>query len=430
MAWNPGKTGASAVHSLGGSASDVSHGIQEGDLKKAAGGVANLYTGGAYNEATNAANAAGGSASNAWKTSVNDPLNKLGKKLEQGWQHAQDMFNDAYNGLQTPGGPQGGAGGSPMVVSAPGQGGGGVPGAVANPQITAGMNGDPNNVFRQGQMGLMQQLQAQAAGQGPSIAQNQLKMGQEQALAQSIALANSGRGGANPMMARQALQQNAQMSGQMANEAANLRLQEQQQAQSALGSLTGQGRQGDLGVTSLQQQGQVSSAQMAQAQNELASKYAQMGLDAQTANQKAMIELQKLSQEGQLGFANLGLQSQIAQNALLGNALQGGAGVLTGLGTLISDRTAKKSVKPADKSLRDFLDSLGDAESYEYKDKKHGEGRFASPMAQNLLKTELGRSMVEKTPEGLLGVNYGRGLGTILAAQASLNRRLKDLEDK
>ena len=97
----------------------------------------------------------------------------------------------------------------------------------------------------------------------------------------------------------------------------------------------------------------------------------------------------------------------------------------------------KKAVKyekgePKDFSPKKFLDALK-PNSYEYKDefKKNpmgGEGRFLGIMAQDLEKAgPVGKSMVEDTPMGKL-VNYGKGFGAVLAAQAHLNQRLKALE--
>lgn len=431
MAFNVKKAAGSSVKNFTqGGGEKVAEGIRTGDAGMAGEGVANLYTAGQYGNVKNSASASGSSLSNAWKTSVNDPLRNAGEAAKKGLgdlaNHLQDMWKGANAGLQTPQ-----YGGVNLGVPGGGQGGpgGGVPGVGVAPQVTAGMGGvDPNDVFRNAQTTLMGQLQNQAAGIGPSIAQNQLRMGQEQALAQNIAMANSARGGANPLVARQALQTNAQQSGAMANEAANLRLQEQQQAQGALGSLTGQGRQGDLGAQQLQQQGQVSQAQIVQAQGELAAKYAQMGLDATQAQQKAAIDIARLQQEGQLGFSKLGLESQAMQNGLLGGALQGGAGILGAVGTMFSDRKLKTKIKNADAELRALLENIKPA-SYEYKNKEHGNGKFISPMAQDLQKSKLGKQMVEKKPEGL-AVNYGANLGLILAAQASLHKRIKELEDK
>ncbi len=88
----------------------------------------------------------------------------------------------------------------------------------------------------------------------------------------------------------------------------------------------------------------------------------------------------------------------------------------------------------SDKRIKEFLDKQ-QAYEYEYKDQYKGlpgagEGRYVSPMAQDLAKTELGKSMVQKGPDGKLVVDYGKGFGTIVAAQAYLNERMNDLEAK
>lgn len=78
---------------------------------------------------------------------------------------------------------------------------------------------------------------------------------------------------------------------------------------------------------------------------------------------------------------------------------------------------------------RKFLDSL-QAYSYEYKKGKGlPEGTKTSVMAQDLEKTPEGSKMVVDTPQGK-AVNYAEGYGTMLAAQADLNKRLADIETK
>ncbi len=91
---------------------------------------------------------------------------------------------------------------------------------------------------------------------------------------------------------------------------------------------------------------------------------------------------------------------------------------------LVSDETQKTAVKEAD--ISPFLATLG-AHSYEYKDEKHGKGRFVSPMAQELEKTAIGRSAVVETPEGKQ-VQYARLAGVQLSATAFLHRRLEAVE--
>ena len=94
----------------------------------------------------------------------------------------------------------------------------------------------------------------------------------------------------------------------------------------------------------------------------------------------------------------------------------------------------KENISKEDFNPKSFLDKL-QAYSYEYKDKfkkdgMGGDGRYLSVMAQDLEKAgPVGRSMVEENDNGKY-VNYGKGFGAILAAQAHLNKRLNELEKK
>ncbi len=98
-----------------------------------------------------------------------------------------------------------------------------------------------------------------------------------------------------------------------------------------------------------------------------------------------------------------------------------------------SDEDKKTKTGSGKGELQGFLDAIG-AHSYEYKDEMKdnplaGEGEFVSPMAQELEKTEVGKSMVMDTPDGKV-VDYGKGFGAILAAQAMLNDRLNKIEKR
>lgn len=105
-----------------------------------------------------------------------------------------------------------------------------------------------------------------------------------------------------------------------------------------------------------------------------------------------------------------------------GGAASSGAGAAA----LASDVNLKENIEPADAEIEEFLSEIG-AHSYKYKNPEtHGQGRFVSPMAQELEKTELGKSMIEERPDGKY-VNYARGFGVMLAAQAMLNRKLNEL---
>ncbi len=96
---------------------------------------------------------------------------------------------------------------------------------------------------------------------------------------------------------------------------------------------------------------------------------------------------------------------------------------------MFSDRNLKKNIKSArnkdllsPKEIDGFLDSLY-AHQYNYKNAKHGKGKQVGVMAQDLEKTQLGKQMVEDTAKGKR-VNFGKGLGLVVASQARLNERL------
>jgi len=238
------------------------------------------------------------------------------------------------------------------------------------PAATAGqINFTPQQVqanisedFRNAQMGLMQQLQLQAAGQGPSVAQNQLQQGMEANIAaQQAALAGT-RGGAMGQagMARNVAQQGAQIQAQTNQQAANLRLQEQLGAQQNLAGLSQQARQGDIqtgfGQADLAQQYQNLSANVAGQQagfdtqtnianmgvasaeniqqsmrdqdyNGMQIQLSQLEMLAAQGNQNAAIQLQELAQTGQLGQMKADLAAWQTQQKQLGTIITAGSQV-------------------------------------------------------------------------------------------------------
>lgn len=103
--------------------------------------------------------------------------------------------------------------------------------------------------------------------------------------------------------------------------------------------------------------------------------------------------------------------------------------------TTKSDENAKTDIKgDLDDQLSQFLNNI-QAHEYKYKDEYKnspggGEGKFVSPMAQELQKTDLGKSAVKPDADGTLSVDYGKLGGVMLASQAYLNQRLNELEGK
>lgn len=237
-------------------------------------------------------------------------------------------------------------------------------------------------------------ISAIQGGGGPSAVDAYTKTQQDRATANAMAMANSARGDVNPaMMQRMAMRQAA----------------DQQQAIAQQGSAARQ--QEALGLTNL---------------------YANLGMQGDLANQQAKQNAQGLNANvalGNVNAANSVNQANLqSKSNLLGGLISGAGTALAGPATAASDENLKKNISSGAGEIQEFLDALK-AHKYEYKDKQYGEGEFISPMAQEIEKTPVGESMVENTPKGKM-VNYGKGFGAVLAAQAQLNERLKKLEKK
>lgn len=272
-----------------------------------------------------------------------------------------------------------------------GPGGAQAPGAVGVAGPTAGIGGVQNM-----QTALIQQLQDQAAGRGPSLAQMQLQSATDRNMRQAMALGQSQRGAGAAGAQKSILGQQAQIGQGMANDSAMLRLQEQMAARGALGQQLGQ----QAGQQQREQEFNATTQQFNIAQQQ----------ETARRQQQAAIEQAKLEIEAARLKAD-----QAKQNSP--------AGMIGGILSAFSDEKLKTDVKPGEGKLYSFLDALG-SHDYKYKDSKHGEGRRVSPMAQELEKTELGQEFVFETADGK-AVDYGKGFGTILAAQAALHKRLK-----
>lgn len=301
-----------------------------------------------------------------------------------------------------------------------------------------------NAQSRAQQQGLAQMLMQRANGQGgPSAAQGMLQQGRDQAIQNALAIANSGRGGNRGFAMRQAQMAGAQAMQSAAGQAAILRAQEQQQATGQLaGALQGM-RDQDLGMRAqdIGLRGQdigiagnnlAANIQQNQYRNNMMSQLGtqQFAYDAMERDQN----IQRQQYMDQIRAQEEAMARNYAQNQQQNTMTGVGAG-LTALGTVagiaasMSDERVKTNIGSGAKSLDQFLSSIN-AHEYEYKEPGkplRGEGKFVSPMAQELERTELGKSMVKDTPDGKV-VDYGKGLGMYLAALADQHKRIKKLE--
>ncbi|NJN94481.1 MAG: tail fiber domain-containing protein [Anaerolineales bacterium] len=351
--------------------------------------------------------------------------------------------------------------------------------------VSVGQNApinDRENQFRTAQMDLVAKLQAQANGQGPSLAQNQLNQATSQTLNNALALQAAQRGMGSALAGRNLLNAQSSALQQAAGQSADVRLQEQMAAQGLLANVLTQGRGQDQAVD-IEQARQNQAAILAQAgfdtQLSMADLSAQLqtqaGLDQMTqflltqgfnqneAERKAREFAAQLALQERQGFLNASIQGeQLAQqdenadrdfaaklvgagSSTVGGALavasdmrlktniqkvqNGPLGVLSqNVNKLLSDKEEKKE-KEEKPSIENMLKKLK-AYRYEYKDgEKHGEGKQFGVMAQDLEKTPEGKSMVKETKDGKM-VDVGKLANAAMASVVSMHEKQEALESK
>jgi len=193
----------------------------------------------------------------------------------------------------------------------------------AAPQVDASQQAQ----FRQGQTTLAAQLAAQANGTGPSLAQGQLQRATDQNLGQALAMAQAA-GPNNAGAARQVAYQRGNISQQAAGDSAQLRLQEQMQAQNQLGQVLAGARGQDLGLAG-------DNAQLQAQQNALNDQavraYLSMGMTLAQAQAAANQNYEQIRSGAFQGAAGNQIGGKVVGGVLnAGSAFAGGYG--SGLG--------------------------------------------------------------------------------------------------
>ena len=225
-------------------------------------------------------------------------------------------------------------------------------------------------------------------GKSHSVAQRQMEVQNAANKRQQLAMARSGGGGnLGQAAAMHTAQQTAADQDAALNRNAGLvRAQEQATAEGQLADLYGQQRAQD-------------QARMG----------AYMGYEGQLDN--AYNQRQAVLMGNYEQYADRRRQGA-------GGLMSAGASANLAAGIGFSDRTVKEGVRPtSDDDLEDFLEA---AKAYWY---RYREGSVADdggrmhvgPMAQDLATTKVGRTMVEETPSGKLGVDIDAAYGAYLA---------------
>ena len=300
----------------------------------------------------------------------------------------------------------------------------------------ASVNQVPQAQFRKGQMDLVAALQAQAAGQGPSLANAQLRQATDRNISQSMALQNSARGGNPAMAARNIGNQAANLNQQAAGQSAINRMQEQATAREQLASVLGAGRAADIGLATsdagfAQQSGlanQDAGLRQTAMNDDMSRYYNTAGMTIEQQQIANNILLEQLRGNQSLGVAGIkaGVDAGNAANEanLLTGGLAAGGSVAA---AALSDKRAKKNISGvSDDSMDEFLDAL-EGRNFSYKDSRNGEGRRVGIMAQDIEGTDIGSTFVRETPEGKK-LDMAGGFGAVLAALGELNQRLDEID--
>ncbi len=293
--------------------------------------------------------------------------------------------------------------------------------------------GGPQDQFRAQQMQAANQLGGVANGSVMGAGQMAARQEGNRAIAQQ-------RGGNAAIAARGAAMNTGNIGLNTAGQAAQAQRTDAMQAQQARAGILDQGRTQDIGFAgqNAQLQQQTNLANM-DAQNQHI--FQQAGLNQATSLANMQARLTTMGMNDQMaqaylqqlyGIDNAELQARLAREGITaagitpGDVMQVGGTVAAG--AIASDRALKKDVRKASSSIDEMLDKL-EATVYRYKDEKHGEGRRAGIMAQDLQRSKLGALVVRETPGGkMLDVNAA--VSAALASSARLHRRLSDLERK
>lgn len=191
----------------------------------------------------------------------------------------------------------------------------------------AAVNGDAGSSTEAGQTALVRALQAQMAGNGPSLAQRQLQQATEQIQQQAAGAVASQRGINPALAARQILDAQNNAAQNAAGQSATLRLQEQLSTQDRLAQALAAQRGQDISQQQANTAALGTVGGLQQGQNALAL---QNKLGTQQLNQATGAQNASLNLGAQQ--INAGVASQNAQtNAGIVGGVLGGAGAVMGL---------------------------------------------------------------------------------------------------
>ncbi len=229
----------------------------------------------------------------------------------------------------------------------------------------AQINSSPQEQFRNAQLMLTNQLQQQAAGQGPSLAQSQLRQGTDRNIQQAMAMAASQRGANAGQGLRGIGMQAAQANQQAAAQSADLRAQEQMAARQQVAGVLQGGRAQDVGL----------ATEQATLQQQAALANQQAGLQQQSLNDQqarfynsSMADMDQKNREARMAHEQMNTSQVAGLNTVnaggYANASESRGSLVGGIGSAfaaMSDEDQKMDVKPGENKTSSFLESISKA---------------------------------------------------------------------
>jgi len=334
---------------------------------------------------------------------------------------------------------------------------------LAKPTKMEEVSTDP--ILREAQMNALKSLQE--VGKAGLTAEDRAQVNQlrrevareEQAKQAQILQSMAQRGAAGSGMELAARLSSAQASAdraaQESDRLAASALQRQLQAVAQSGQLGGGIRGQDFGEQA-QKASAIDAINMFNTQT-------QQGVQTRNIGSKNEAQLRNLQEKQRIADTNVGLRNQQeqhnkalyqqrfqneiakaggmsgslqAQSQAFANRAQGTADFYSGIGKgvdqgimsaiTLSDERTKENVQKID--TKELLDKLS-AVAYNYKKDPKKEKKVGI-MAQDLEKSELGKTLVVEDENGVKGYNKDKALSATLAALADLNKRLNKLEGK
>lgn len=179
-------------------------------------------------------------------------------------------------------------------------------------------------------------------------------------------------------------------------------------------------------------------ASIAGQQIDLGNTALQYGIDKESTGINALGQQSNIASMQGGNMANLAMTSgNVAARGTASQTSVLGAG-LSSLGGLaasyFSDERMKYGIDDiSDEEVDEFLSKL-EPKSYEYTEeaemKGAPKGRKSGVMAQDMVKSKMGKQIVHETEEGDMKVDSNMALSALMASGANINKRLKAVEGK